>query len=263
VDSAPGTPSNGFNDNDGTSGSITDRAGLTVTIEDAASPDGVRVVVGVGSGQVSLDACGFTVTVNAASELIVACGSVTLSLIQGAAQIVLDDGRITVVSIPVGVTATVADNGDGTFLVQNVGGVGDVTVTVGGTQTTICPGGSQSYVVVYPFLGFFSPVDNLPTLNAAKAGSAIPVKFSLGVNQGLAIFAAGYPKTRKIYCSSAAPMDDIEETVTAGSSSLSYAADTGQYDYVWKTDKSWDGTCRQLILGLNDSTNHVANFKFK
>jgi hypothetical protein len=263
VDTDP-LSSEGFNDGSGTSGSITDREGLTVTIEDAASPDGVRVVVGAGSGQVALDACGFAVTVNADSELIITCGSVTLNLIQGAAQVVLADGKVTVVSIPVGVTATVTDNDDGTFLVQNVGGVGDVTVTVdGGASTTIAPGNAQSYVVVYQFLGFFSPVDNLPTQNAAKAASAIPVKFSLGGDQGLAIFAAGYPKTQKIPCDGSAPVDAIEETVTAGASSLSYSAGADQYNYVWKTDKAWAGTCRQLILGLNDSTNHMANFKFK
>lgn len=32
----------------------------------------------------------------------------------------------------------------------------------------------------YAFGGFFSPVDNLPTLNMTKAGGAIPVKFSTG-----------------------------------------------------------------------------------
>jgi hypothetical protein len=35
----------------------------------------------------------------------------------------------------------------------------------------------------YTFTGFFSPVDNPPTVNVAKAGSAIPVKFSLGGNR--------------------------------------------------------------------------------
>jgi probable HAF family extracellular repeat protein len=261
VDTDDGTASNGFDDGEGTSGSITDRAGLEITIEDAASPDdGVRVVVGAGSGQVTLDACGFTETVAANSELIITCGSVTVNVIQGAAQIVLE-GRPTVISVGVGATASVSDNGDGTVLVQNVGDAGEVSVTVDGTETRIPPGGSQSYTVVYPFAGFFSPVDNLPTLNAAKAGSAIPVKFSLGGNQGLAIFAAGYPKSQKIGCDSSALVDVVEETVTTGSSSLSYAAD--QYHYVWKTEKAWFGTCRQLIVKLNDASVHVANFKFK
>src|SRR5262249_27214781 len=47
--------------------------------------------------------------------------------------------------------------------------------------------------VLYTFSGFFQPVDNLPTVNSVKAGSAIPVKFSLDGNQGLNIFAAGSP----------------------------------------------------------------------
>ena len=142
IDTAPVTPSEAFNDvGDATSGSITDRAGLTVTIDDAASPDGVRVQVGTGSGHITLDACGFTETVDAASELIITCGSVKLHVIQGAAQVVLDGG--TVVSIPAGVTASVTDNGNGSFQVQNLGG-GNVTITANGVPTTIGPGQSQT-----------------------------------------------------------------------------------------------------------------------
>ncbi|MCB9140616.1 MAG: PxKF domain-containing protein, partial [Caldilineaceae bacterium] len=47
------------------------------------------------------------------------------------------------------------------------------------------------------------------------------------------------------------------------SSSLTYDANTDQYIYTWKTDKSWAGTCRQLIVQLNDTTAHLANFDFK
>jgi predicted extracellular nuclease len=111
--------------------------------------------------------------------------------------------------------------------------------------------------------GFFQPVDNLPTLNGVKAGSAIPVKFSLGGDKGLSIFAAGYPKSQVIACDLTGPVDDVNQTVTAGSSSLSYDPLTGQYTYVWKSDKSWVGTCRQLIVTLADGTTHVANFNFK
>ena len=49
------------------------------------------------------------------------------------------------------------------------------------------------HTVIFNWSGFFQPVDNLPALNVVKAGSAIPVKFSLGGNKGLNIFAAGYP----------------------------------------------------------------------
>jgi hypothetical protein len=122
---------------------------------------------------------------------------------------------------------------------------------------------SASYQVIYPWSGFFQPVDNLPTVNSVKAGQAIPVKFSLGGNYGLSIFAAGYPKSQQVACSGGAPIDDVEQTVTAGNSSLQYDAANGQYSYTWKTDKSWAGQCRQLVVRLVDGTEHMANFKFK
>jgi hypothetical protein len=115
----------------------------------------------------------------------------------------------------------------------------------------------------YSFTGFFQPVDNLPTLNVASAGSAIPVKFSLGGNQGLNIFAAGYPASSPIQCDASEPGTAIEETVNAGGSSVSYDAATGQYTYVWKTQRAWKGTCRMLVVSLSDNNQYLARFRFR
>jgi hypothetical protein len=122
--------------------------------------------------------------------------------------------------------------------------------------------------LVYSFNGFFQPVDNPPALNVSKAGSAIPVKFSLGGNVGLGIFLTGSPSTpnpssTKIGCLDSSPQDDIEQTSTAGNSSLQFDPGSNQYIYVWKTDKSWAGTCRQLQMKLNDGSTQIANFRFK
>ena len=57
--------------------------------------------------------------------------------------------------------------------------------------------------------------------------------------------------------------DDVEETTTAGSSSLSYDPDSDQYTYVWKTEKSWSDTCRELVVKLTDGSVHTALFNFK
>ena len=122
--------------------------------------------------------------------------------------------------------------------------------------------GTPTSTPVYQWSGFLQPVDNLPTVNSAKAGSAVPVNFSLGGNYGLNIFAQGYPKVQAVNCSSGAPTDEIEQTVTAGAS-LSYDAASGQYSYTWKTDKSWAGSCRQLTIRLVDGTDHVALFQFR
>jgi hypothetical protein len=141
---------------------------------------------------------------------------------------------------------------------------GAYTITI---RVTDKDGGTGSntttHVVIFNWSGFFQPVDNLPVFNQVKAGSAIPVMFGLGGNKGLNIFAAGYPQSKKIACDSSAPLDDIEQTVTAGGSSLSYDPLANLYNYVWKTDKSWAGTCRQLIVKLIDGTFQYANFKFK
>jgi hypothetical protein len=115
----------------------------------------------------------------------------------------------------------------------------------------------------YEFTGFFSPVDNPPTINSVKAGQGVSVRFSLGGDQGLDIFASGYPKSQTVTCDPDAQVDGVESTVTAGSSSLSYDAATDTYSYTWKTSKSWAGTCRQLVVKLDDGSVHRATFTLK
>lgn len=112
------------------------------------------------------------------------------------------------------------------------------------------------------FEGFFRPIDNLPVTNTVKAGQAIPVKFSLGSDKGLDIFAAGYPVSQQVACDFGSSSNPVEETVTAGLSGLSYDPTTDTYTYVWKTDKAWANSCRQLTVMLNDGTADQANFNF-
>jgi hypothetical protein len=122
---------------------------------------------------------------------------------------------------------------------------------------------SFTVTVLYDFTGFFAPIDNLPIVNSMKAGQAAPIKFSLSGNKGLNIFAAGSPSSIQISCQNGDPVAPVEETLTAGSSSLSYSATSDQYIYVWKTEGSWKNTCRQLTVKLNDGSEHFAKFTFK
>jgi Domain of unknown function (DUF5011)/HYR domain/Domain of unknown function DUF11 len=142
--------------------------------------------------------------------------------------------------------------------------VGTTTVTATATDasgnTSTC---TFNVSVHYLFTGFFSPIANLPTVNTVKAGSAIPIKFSLSGNKGLNIFATDFPASGQIACNSNAPAVDLTEIDTPGASGLTYDAGSGQYLYNWKTLKAWENTCRQLVVKLNDGTEHRANFKFK
>ena len=144
----------------------------------------------------------------------------------------------------------------------------DITTTLDTTNNIICGSATSLspfavFQELFQFGGLFPPVDNPPTVNVLKAGSGVPVKFSLNGNQGLNIFETGFPKSQAITCDSTSPLDVLEETVSAGSEGLIYDSGAGQYIYVWKTDKSWAGSCRQLVLNLIDGTSHIAKFKFK
>jgi len=99
-------------------------------------------------------------------------------------------------------------------------------------------------------------------LNQLPAGASVPVKFGLGRDYGLNIFAAGFPTSKQIICPNGLPPDVVEETSTATKSGLTYDATSGLYTYVWKTDRAWNGTCRELNLKLADGSDHRVQFQF-
>jgi CSLREA domain-containing protein len=145
---------------------------------------------------------------------------------------------------------------------------GTFTLLPSATQLTLtddafgASSASAPYGNYWPFAGFYQPVDNVPTINIANAGQAIPIKFSLGGNLGLNILQAGYPKFTTETCPNAAT-DAIETTVAATGNSLTYDAASGQYTFVWKSDKSLAGKCIRFDLGLIDGSTRQAEFKLK
>jgi CSLREA domain-containing protein len=137
-----------------------------------------------------------------------------------------------------------------------------LTDRICGTTTSLSP-----FAVLKPdrdhaFTGFFAPVDDLPVLNRVKGGQAVPVKFSLGGDQGLDVFVAGSPSVTTIPCAGGAPVDPIETTSSASTSGLSFDPSSGRYTYVWKTDKRWTSGCRELVLAFRDGTVERAQFSF-
>jgi IPT/TIG domain-containing protein len=141
--------------------------------------------------------------------------------------------------------------------------VGPVDVTVTTPSGTSATSSADQFTYTYPFTGYQPPVANPPVLNQVNGGQAIPMKFSLGGNYGLNIIAPGYPTATPISCSAGTTVNSGTLTDTAGGSGLQYDSSTGTYTYVWKTSKSWAGTCQQFDLRLNDGTDHTANFQFK
>ena len=187
----------------------------------------------------------------------------TLTEIVGSSNVPMTQQPLTfTLTGPSTKTYAVNTNALGQATVPTTGLVaGTYTVTASYAGDTSHTGTTRTgTLVISVFTGFFAPVDNAPTLNVVQAGSAVPIKFSLGADRGLAILAAGSPVVSTIDCSASAPVDDIETTVAASSSGLQYGSN--QYSYVWKTTKGWTG-CRQVDIKLVDGTSHVALFKFK
>jgi hypothetical protein len=118
---------------------------------------------------------------------------------------------------------------------------------------------SATYQVQWAWRGFigFRP---LPTMNQYLAGLPVPLAFSLGGNAGLAIID-GAPTSQRVNCSTGAP---IGSPATADPrSTLSYVQPIDTYAYLWRTDRTWRGTCRVFTLSLSDGTAHSIGFNFR
>ncbi|MDP9452923.1 MAG: PxKF domain-containing protein, partial [Actinomycetota bacterium] len=97
-------------------------------------------------------------------------------------------------------------------------------------------------------------------MNSVRAGQVVSVKFGLGGDQGLDVLAAGSPTSHSIDCASGTVTGEVVPAATVGNSGLTYDPESAQYTYLWKTDRAWSTSCRQLVVGLDDGSTHRANF---
>jgi hypothetical protein len=99
-----------------------------------------------------------------------------------------------------------------------------------------------------------------PVGGAAKSGSTVPVKFSLGQNYGLLVLSAA--ASAPANCSTGAVTGAYTPLGTAGGSDFRWDAGQNQYVYNWKSEKGWSNTCRQLQITLADTTVLTALVRF-
>lgn len=137
---------------------------------------------------------------------------------------------------------------------------GNVTVTVNSSHASRWVLGAKS--PMFTFKGFKKPTFGGTTLNTEKAGSTVPVKFSLGGDYGLDVLANSSPSSQEVDCTTLAPKGDLIPAVSANKKDLKYNAND-LYRYDWKTLKSWDNTCRQFKLTFTDGETATTYFKFK
>ena len=125
------------------------------------------------------------------------------------------------------------------------------------------PQATQTIAVVWPF-AWASPTLSPPALNVASANSTTKVWFDVGADRGLAILD-GTPASAPVSCASPStpPAPGSLAPIKASGPLLGYDAGSGRYSISWKTDKSWKGTCRALVVTLDDGSQRVAVFQFK
>jgi predicted acyl esterase len=115
-----------------------------------------------------------------------------------------------------------------------------------------------TYRIVYDFGGFIGPIGD--DTNTPKAGSAVPIKFSLAGDQGLGILVTGFPRYQQTDCGTGTPIGGSSPIAT--NDELQYSAATGEYTLVWKTEKAQANTCGTLAVYFIDGLSYFANFAF-
>ena len=111
--------------------------------------------------------------------------------------------------------------------------------------------------VVWGFGGFGGKSEGRPAVTTAKAGANLNLRFTLDGDQGVAVLAAGYPRSGAYTCGGTPLLDATEPTT--GDLNLS---GNGQYSYGWKTNKAWANTCRTFVVKLADGTSHYVDVFF-
>jgi len=117
----------------------------------------------------------------------------------------------------------------------------------------------------YAFAGFFAPVENPPAVNKAKAGQAVPVKWKITDANGTGIsdpssFAGLY--SYQSNCQTWSQIGPEVQESAAGSSGLQYIGG-GNWQFNWKTPKTYANQCRVMELKLDDGNTRTARFQFK
>jgi hypothetical protein len=103
-----------------------------------------------------------------------------------------------------------------------------------------------------------------PDVNRRVAGSTVSVKFTLGDDRGLSVFADGWPKSKRYRCSTGELLPrGRTRTQPFGNAGLSYDPGTGIYTYSWQTVAGWATKCRQFQITLTDGSFQFAKFKFR
>ena len=101
--------------------------------------------------------------------------------------------------------------------------------------------------VVFPtpfdFSGFLFPMRDTKPWFRAPAGSTVPVSFNLGADFGMNVLMPGYPRVTG--CGHR----------VRGEGPGRAQEPLGDYTFLWQTNPTWAGKCRQLVFDFVDGSS--------
>jgi len=112
------------------------------------------------------------------------------------------------------------------------------------------------YNVVYDF-SWLAGLLSSPNRNQLVAGAKTRVRFNLDGPHGLDA-SKGVPRQHRIDCFSG---ESLGRPSTNQLSKVGYRGDLDSYYFVYQTRAAWAGTCREVVLTLNDGTQHTIWFR--
>jgi uncharacterized repeat protein (TIGR03803 family) len=178
-------------------------------------------------------------------------------------------GSTVIASVPLGAggsvsTTTTALPPGAQTLSADYSGTADFAASVASAAHTVTSNAT------YTFGGFFAPIDMAggPTVvwNTANAGRTIPAKWHLSLNGVPVTASSSFAGIYSYAVSCATGTGTVEQAIeeyAAGNSGL-IDNGNGDWQYNWKTPKSYAGTCRVMFVRFSDGTSSPgASFKFR
>ncbi|MFN8520984.1 MAG: PxKF domain-containing protein [Chloroflexota bacterium] len=105
-----------------------------------------------------------------------------------------------------------------------------------------------------------------PAWNKTAAGQTVTVSFSLGGDWGTKVVKGGWPKVRRVSCTTGKPIAGTEWQTRPLGGDLAYSDATETYSLSWKVPAAWGSgamACRELRVQLIDGSVHNLFFRFR
>jgi hypothetical protein len=108
------------------------------------------------------------------------------------------------------------------------------------------------------FEGFVGPVQDG---SVVKAGSVVPIAFSLGGFHGLDVLGDGSPSSVRVACDD--PGEAVGGDAAESADGLRFDEASGTYTFAWQTHRAWARTCRAFVVTLRDGSSARIVVRFR